>query len=342
MSESNNGHGSKTEPTNQFQFFSPLEIEALPELEWLVEGILPQPAFAVLYGEPGCGKTFVALSMALTIANGEPWVDLKTVQKSILYVAAEGVLGLKTRIKAFRQEKCLIDDHVQFIAEPFNISDEKEVESLLSALEKINFKPGLIVVDTLARVALGVDENNAKDMGKVVAGFDNLKRHTGATILVIHHTRKDGGSERGSSALRGAADVMIACSSKTASDSFAVTLKCMKMKDDEPFKDFAVRLEKVKLPENKSSLVVTGLCDLSVDFGANEDKIVQILEKHFSKSGVTHGALKKVFVDQTGTSDSTFNRAWAKLKGSDRIQQKKVKNRVLFFPVSVSAKPVSK
>jgi hypothetical protein len=48
------------------------EIEALPDLQYLIAGVLPEHSFCVLYGEPGCGKTFVALSMALACAAGTP------------------------------------------------------------------------------------------------------------------------------------------------------------------------------------------------------------------------------------------------------------------------------
>lgn len=57
-----------------YNFFTPQEVEQLPDLEWLIPGILPKPALCVLFGEPGCGKTFVVLSMALAIANGTEWL----------------------------------------------------------------------------------------------------------------------------------------------------------------------------------------------------------------------------------------------------------------------------
>ena len=193
------------------ELLSTTDVENLPDLTWLIDGLLPASSFALFYGEPACGKTFVALSMALSVASGHEWLGRSVRQCNILYIAAEGVLGLKRRIQAYRHRHGLSDDNIRCIASPIEIMKPKHVEALLAALRQANFVPGLIVVDTLARVALGADENNARDMGLVVNGFDELKRSTDATVLVIHHTRKDGGSERGSSAIRGAADVMIRC-----------------------------------------------------------------------------------------------------------------------------------
>ena len=78
----------------RFPLLSLADIEALPDLEWLVEGVLAMHALAILYGEPGCGKSFVALFMALANASGRPWLGRTTRQTKTLYIAAEGVLGL--------------------------------------------------------------------------------------------------------------------------------------------------------------------------------------------------------------------------------------------------------
>src|SRR3712207_1817312 len=66
-----------------------------------------------------------------------------------------------------------------------------------------DFRPDLIVVDTLARCMRGGDENNARDMGQAVEGLEFLKRTLGAAVLVIHHTTKGRDTERGSRAVRG-------------------------------------------------------------------------------------------------------------------------------------------
>ena len=74
------------------QVLSPKELAELPEPSWQIKGIFPKRAFCVLYGQPGCGKTFVALSIALSIAAGQSWCGKLTTKGSVLYVAAEGLL----------------------------------------------------------------------------------------------------------------------------------------------------------------------------------------------------------------------------------------------------------
>lgn len=316
----------------EFKLLTPENIEALPDLEWLIEGVVPTPGLVVLYGEPGSGKTFVALSMALTAASGQTWLGRATLQTKALYVAAEGVLGLKNRIMAHRHRRGLVNDNVRFVASPIAIMDPAQIKALLAELKQQDFEPGLIVVDTLARVALGADENNAKDMGRVVDGLDELKRQTGATVMVIHHTRKDGGSERGSSALRGAADAMILCEKAPSLDGAGVRLECAKMKDDEPFREIGATLEKVALPGGKSSLIVGDVFDILRATGEHADKIVEILSAQFAESGATHGQLKKAFITETSNSESTFARAWKILKQTDRVRLENVDGRQRIYP----------
>jgi putative DNA primase/helicase len=57
----------------------------------------------------------------------------------------------------------------------------------------------LIVFDTLSRCIPGAEENSAKDLGEALAACDELRLRTQATVMLLHHPRKDGLSERGSS-----------------------------------------------------------------------------------------------------------------------------------------------
>jgi hypothetical protein len=325
--------------TLPFKLLSPGDVENLPDLEWLIQGVLPVGTFGVLYGEPGSGKTFVALSMAFSCASGHDWLGRPTRPVKVLYIAAEGVLGLKNRLRAHRHRRGLNPENIRFIASPLAISELDHVRALANFLKNEGFKPTLIVIDTLARVSVGKEENSAKDMGEIIAGFDELRRETGATVLVIHHTRKDGGSERGSSALRGAADVMILCEK---GDPSSVTLQCKKMKDDEPFSDIDATLEKVNLPGGTSSLIVGELIDTLTATGEAAEAIVQILEQRFAESGATHSELVKAYCAKTGKSKSTFDRAWRDLKNTDRVRLEQVKGKGLIFPASVNVIPVSK
>src|SRR6516164_6122263 len=63
---------------SRYELLTPADLAALPAPSWMIENILPKNSLAVLYGEPGSGKTFVALSIALSIAAGHNWCGIRT------------------------------------------------------------------------------------------------------------------------------------------------------------------------------------------------------------------------------------------------------------------------
>lgn len=188
----------------RFKLLSLSDLFELPDPTWLIEGMLPANAFCMLYGEPGCGKTFVALSMGLSIAAGHRWCGKVTTLGSVLYVAAEGLFGLKLRVGAYQTKHGISFEGIRYLGDAFNLRNALDIHALSAALQTAEFAPDLIILDTLARVTPGADENSAKEMGEAVAMIDWLRQRTSASVLLVHHTGKSGKSERGSSALRGA------------------------------------------------------------------------------------------------------------------------------------------
>ena len=57
-----------------FVFHKIPEILSLPDPEWLIENLLIKGNLAVLFGPPGVGKSFLALSWSLAVASEKPWL----------------------------------------------------------------------------------------------------------------------------------------------------------------------------------------------------------------------------------------------------------------------------
>jgi hypothetical protein len=187
---------------------------------------------------------------------------------------------------------------------------------------------------------IGGDENSAGAMGLVISNIDELRRPTSATVILVHHSGKNKTSERGSSALRGAADVMIEVTGEVA-DGF-IKLTCDKMKDAEPFKPASIGVERIVLGPSLSSLAVTTWKDAleSMAAQAAAKSALKVLEG-FGTNGATHGEWKQAYVAATGQSPSTFGRNLTKLKDDGAVRQQGNK----YYPIratdGVSVNPVS-
>ena len=197
------------------------ELMARKPMSWLLDGKLSRNTLGVLYGPPKVGKSFLALRWALELANKG---------NHVIYLAGEGVGGLGARIRAWYEEtgEQVHDDLPLFFPSfPVNIHSAGEVSKFLESIrseeglvkrftqngeesELLFGMVDLIVIDTLARMMIGADENDARDVSLSIHHMDYLRQQTGAAVLVLHHTTKASPMvERGSTALRGAADVML-------------------------------------------------------------------------------------------------------------------------------------
>lgn len=227
----------------RFSFVGLGEFLQRKPMDWIIKGILPRAALAVLYGESGAGKTFMALDQAMAIARGIEWRGLRVAQGAVAYVAAEGAGGFRDRVDAYCRnagiDPATLPMHV--LADAPNLMAKPDVIALGKQLKKLG-PLAVIYMDTYARVMGDGNENEAKDTNQVIAQCALLHRLTGAIVVLIHHSGKDATKgARGSGALRAAADVEMAVTRTTKYRAMTIS----KMKDGEDGKDLRFRLNTV-------------------------------------------------------------------------------------------------
>lgn len=182
---------------------------------YLVKGWLDRGASSVVYAESNAGKTFLAMDLALHIAAGEDWHGARVREpQEVVYIAAEGGTGLRNRVEAVRRHNPALAEaaapNFHLLPEGLDLCTANDAHDLAEALSCHGIRPGLIVIDTLARTMGNGDENTAKDMGLFIRSIDALRAETGAHVMVIHHSGKDASKgARGSGSLRAAVDTEI-------------------------------------------------------------------------------------------------------------------------------------
>lgn len=191
------------------------QLRATPALPQLIADLMPARGLAVLYGEPGSGKSFLALDVAAHLARRRWWAGRRTRRAKVVYVALEG--HLRERIAAYQRHHDLTDaDLEQLLVIQGQHLNLLEADAMRRLIVDIKAQLGeyaghlLVVVDTLARAMPGGNENASEDMGRIVAACADLEQQLGALVILVHHAGKDASrGARGWSGLRGAADVEI-------------------------------------------------------------------------------------------------------------------------------------
>jgi len=228
------------------------DIQHLPDPQWLVDGLLPEDSFTVVFGAPGSTKSFLALDVACCVATGTPWQGKTVRPGQVMYCVGEGLRGMKWRIESWilahpDADTDLLEENLVIIEDVPRLLEKTQAATLLNtALEMVEETPAvplqLFIIDTLARSLVGGDENSAQDVGLAIDACEKVRKATGATALVVHHTGVDGTRERGSTALRGAADTSIAVTHDELSRVTTVAVK--KVKDSEGGGNFRLALSK--------------------------------------------------------------------------------------------------
>lgn len=215
------------------------QMDDLPELEPLISGILDMDTINRVTGKSNHGKTFAMIDISCHIATGMGWNGREVRQGDVAYIAAEGALGFRKRARAWEKHHGKsVGPGLRILPQPVQATDAVSWHLLVSALEQL--KPRLVVLDTQARMTVGADENSARDMGILVERVEQIRRHTGACVILVHHLGHQGEHARGSTAVVGAVSTEIRV---VREDSGEIVLSCAKQKDHEEFEPITARLE---------------------------------------------------------------------------------------------------
>ena len=261
-----------------FEQVGPFSASAM-DVAYLIDDVIPKAGLAIMYGESGSGKSFLAIDFAMAIANGTKWRDHDTEQGNVAYVCAEGAGGFKRRMTAY----ATYNDY-DLNAAPFyvlgdapNLSEVEDTRELIKALKLV--KPKIVFIDTLAQSFVG-NENSGEDIGRVLAHCKAIHKITGATVVLVHHSGKDTTKgARGHSSLRAACDAEIEILREGDTRSATVT----KMKDGDDGREYGFKLITVDLGVNSKGKAITSCV---VEHTEDSPKAAKDAAKAEGKTGI--------------------------------------------------------
>lgn len=221
----------------------------LPPLRWFVPGWVIEGGTTAVYGEPGSGKSFWTLGLALEAARGGQWClhDFRTPRR-VLYIAPEAGRSHVERVKGW------IDRHTHVWPDTFHLADvqvniytDQAVSEITQAVEELG-PLNLVVIDTLASATAGVDENGS-DMNVVTRNLETIRRALGdsGSLVVVHHTGKDlTRGLRGHNSLLGYVTGSLLVTKENAGNTHKVETK--KLRDGKAPLPLYYRIEPTDLP----------------------------------------------------------------------------------------------
>ena len=237
-------------------------LNAIKKPEWLIDDMIMEDTYVMMFGAPQAFKTFLALDMALSVATGAvldplaPWPTPR-VTGNVLYIAGEGRASIRSRVRAW--EKVHVAGlHAEgfFLTDPPPLITEKPEDFVAQALEASPEGYKLVVLDTISRAMQGTNENSQEAASSFTGLVDHLKYELGCTVIALHHTGKGEGTDyRGSSVFGGDADTIL-MAKRVNEKSYVVSVSMVKQKDAPHWeKPRKVKLREVILSSEEKSLV---------------------------------------------------------------------------------------
>jgi phage/plasmid primase-like uncharacterized protein len=194
-------------------------VEKPSPINWMVEGFVQENALVMVFGQSGSGKTFVVLDWCLRMASGiTEWNGKRIKPGTVMYLAGEGVYGMKGRMAAFYQHHGIDPDtsNIYTSTGGYDINTAEGLKSAFDDISSLPEKPLVVVIDTLHRFFNG-DENSSRDVKTMLDACNAIMREFDCTVIIVHHTGVSSEAQnraRGSSAWRAALDIEIAITQK--------------------------------------------------------------------------------------------------------------------------------
>lgn len=284
------------------------DLDKVPAADWLIEDVLLAESLAEIVGGYGTKKTFIGLDMACSLATGRHWHGHETTEGYVVYIYAEGLRGLRARLKAWEEYHGKTVTNVAFVPRALRLLNDGDVEFLINEiLEKVPSRPVAVFVDTVARAMVGGDENKTQDMSTLVYNVDQVRQRTGATVVLIHHNNR-AGIDRGNTALPAAMDTQMTTERKNEH----ILLKCAKMKDAQEFD--AIEFETVP---TLASIILRDVQPVVVHKPMSEKAaaLLKVLQKY------ADGASPKDASEDMGMSYKQANRYMKELENSGKTKR---------------------
>lgn len=176
------------------------DVEARP-VEWLWEPFIPARMLSMLSGDPGAGKSYIALAVAAELSRGRLCDARIVVPADTLYLSCENPAaeclrprfdllgGDPARFHLLRGTRLTVDGEEQLGA--VSLADIGTLDAAI-----VETRARLVVVDPIqSYLGANVDLHRSNETRPVMDGLAKLAEHHGCAILLLRHLSKMSGGK---------------------------------------------------------------------------------------------------------------------------------------------------
>lgn len=177
------------------------------KVDWIWDGCLMQGGMTILAALPKAGKSTLLFDLLAAIRDGRPFLNMNTRAGTRTLLFSEEPASLMHE----RWKRLGDIPNLRIVPLQIGLTWQKIVPYCKIKAQTDDRQ--LVIIDTLSRFWDVQDENDGRQVDAALTPLLTVCRNTGFALLLIHHTRKSGGSQgtgvRGSGALAGNADIIL-------------------------------------------------------------------------------------------------------------------------------------
>ncbi|WP_299837499.1 AAA family ATPase [uncultured Jannaschia sp.] len=195
---------AKVQRTSRFYSAASLKDKAVPERQWLVDGLVPQKTVTLFGGDGGTGKSLLALQLAIAVASGTGWINKAVTGGRAIFLSAEDDDDeLHRRTHDILAASCLSYDDLSGLTLRSLAGEDAllAVDSQVALVQSELFKeldgraadedPALIVIDTLADV-YPANENDRAKVRQFIGILRGLALKRRCAVMLLAHPSLSG------------------------------------------------------------------------------------------------------------------------------------------------------
>lgn len=176
---------------------------------WLVRDLWLRAAVGIIGGQPKCGKTWLGLELAVSVAAAAPCLGCYAVDDpgpALVYLAEDAAADVRDRVDSICRRRNVAIEHLDLfvITVPALRLDTQSDRARLAATVA-ELRPRLLLLDPLVRLHR-LDENSASEISGLLAFLRELQRRFDLAVVLVHHAGKRDRARPGQS-LRGSSDL---------------------------------------------------------------------------------------------------------------------------------------
>jgi len=194
-------------PDSSSYLITTLASDIKPEpIRWLVEGSIPLGAMAVLGGQPGLGKSQIAIRLAAAVTTGQGLPNNEECAEtgSVIVLANEDDAARTIRPRLDAAGADVTKVHIvqgvarEGQADPDFFQLDTDIRELRIKAQQIGDIRLIIIDPPSSYLGTKVDSYKDSDVRRVLTPLGTLAQETGALVLLVVHLNKrtDGGAQQ--------------------------------------------------------------------------------------------------------------------------------------------------